>query len=96
MTIAYLDKTYQVGVNRKQYKGDMSTKFYYDRQHDTVFEKDEISMRQIVCFIYRFTLSLYSNGDILVCFLKKRHIYDESSKFSCAAIHFIERSVQVR
>lgn len=56
--IAYLDKEYHVGVSKKQCKGIMSTKLYYDRQHDTVFEKDEINMSQIVFFLTMFAYSL--------------------------------------
>ena len=56
--IAYLDKTYYVGVSRKQCKEAESTNFYYDRQHDTVFEKEELSMRHVLFFFAMFAFSL--------------------------------------
>lgn len=56
--IAYLGKYYDVGVSRKKCKRTESTNFYYDKLHDTVFEKDELSMRQIVFFFTMFAFSL--------------------------------------
>lgn len=56
--IAYLGKYYDVGVSRKQCKRTESANFYYDKQHDTVFEKEELGMRQIVFFFTVFAFSL--------------------------------------
>ena len=56
--IAYLGKYYDVGVSRKLCKRTESANFYYDKQHDTVFEKDELSMRQIAFFFAVFAFSL--------------------------------------
>lgn len=56
--IEYAGKDYYVGVSRKQCKGIMSTTFYYDRQHDTVFEKDELNKGDVVFFFTIFAYSL--------------------------------------
>ena len=56
--IEYAAKDYYVGVSRKQCKEIESATLYYDRQHDTVFEKNELSIRYIVCFFALFAFSL--------------------------------------
>ena len=56
--IEYAGKDYYVGVNSKQCKRIESVKLYYDKLHDTVFEKEELSMRQAVFFFISFAFSL--------------------------------------
>ena len=56
--IAYAGKDYNVGIDRKLYKNIEKAKFFYDKQHDTVFEKDYLCMRHVVCFFVPFAFSL--------------------------------------
>lgn len=56
--IAYAGKDYYVGINRKLCKNMEKAKFFYDRQHDTVFEKDYLSMRLVACSFVLFAFSL--------------------------------------
>ena len=56
--IAYAGKDYYVGVRLKQCKEIESASLYYDRQHDEVFEKDELSKTQVVCLFVLFAFSL--------------------------------------
>lgn len=58
LRIEYTNKDYYVGVSRNQCKKIESSKLYYDEQHDTVFEENELSMRHIVCFFTLFAFSL--------------------------------------
>lgn len=64
--IVYSGKNYYVGISRKQCKGIMSTTLYYDRLHDTVFEKDELSMRHVVffCTVFAFSLLLWTHPEV--------------------------------
>lgn len=56
--VGYNGKNYYVGVNRKQCKGIENPSFYYDKQHDMVFEKDELTMKYVVFYFVIFTCSL--------------------------------------
>ena len=56
--IAYAGKDYYVGVSRELCKNIGQAEFFYDMQHDTVFEKDYLCMRHIVCFFVLFAFSL--------------------------------------
>ncbi len=62
--VVYAAKDYFVGVSRKQCEGTESVTLYYDKKHDTVFEKDELSMRQVVFFFATFAFSLLLWGAI--------------------------------
>lgn len=52
--IAYAGKDYYVGVSRELCKNIGQAEFFYDMQHDTVFEKDYLCMRHIVFFFVLF------------------------------------------
>ena len=56
--VEYAAKDYFVGVSRKQCEGTESVMLYYDKKHDTVFEKEELSMRLVVFFFATFAFSL--------------------------------------
>ena len=56
--IAYAGKDYYVGVSRELCKNIGQAEFFYDMQHDTVFEKDYLCMRHIVFFFVLFAFSL--------------------------------------
>ena len=56
--IAYAGKDYYVGVSRELCKNIGQAEFFYDMQHDTVFEKDYLCMRHIVSFFVLFAFSL--------------------------------------
>lgn len=56
--IAYAGKDYEVGIARKLCKNIEKAKFFYDRQHDTVFEKDYLSMRLVAYSFVLFAFSL--------------------------------------
>lgn len=47
-----------VGVSRELCKNIGQAEFFYDMQHDTVFEKDYLCMRHIVFFFVLFAFSL--------------------------------------
>lgn len=64
--IAYAGKDYNVGIDRKLYKNIEKAKFFYDKQHDTVFEKDYLCMRHVVVFLCRLH-SLCCYGGIQKC-----------------------------
>ena len=56
--MAYAGKDYYVGVRRELCKNIEQAKFFYDRKHDTVFEKDYLCMRHVVCSFVLFAFSL--------------------------------------
>lgn len=56
--IAYAGKDYYVGVSRELCKNIGQAKFFYDGKHDTVFEKDELCIRHVVCSFVLFAFSL--------------------------------------
>lgn len=56
--IAYAGKDYYVGVSRELCKNIGQAEFFYDMQHDTVFENDYLCMRHIVFFFVLFAFSL--------------------------------------
>ena len=56
--LAYAGKDYYVGVSRELCKNIGQAKFFYDREHDTVFEKDYLCMRHVVCSFVLFAFSL--------------------------------------
>lgn len=58
--MTYSGKEYYVGVARKQCQGEgvKGVEFYYDVQHDTVFEKNELNRRYVVFFFVTFVYSL--------------------------------------
>lgn len=56
--IAYAVKDYDVGISRKLCKNIEKAKCFYDRQHDTVFEKDYLCMRLVVGSFVPFAFSL--------------------------------------
>lgn len=45
--IAYAGKDYYVGVSRELCKNIGQAEFFYDMQHDTVFEKDYLCMTSV-------------------------------------------------
>lgn len=60
--IAYAGKDYDVGISRKLCKNIEKTKFFYDRQYDTVFEKDYLCMRLVAGSFVPFAFSLLLCG----------------------------------
>lgn len=56
--ITYAGKDYYVGIDRKLCKNIGKAKFFYDRQHDTVFEKNYLCMRHVVFSFVPFVFSL--------------------------------------